>query len=138
MSSCSELDKPPTRGNMGVVQIIELIAMGVIAILCGYDFIYMLDWDYWNFFTILAMCVDVLVIVGLVLILVGLFGASGGLRKIQVGIYCFFGAAVLDVIIIVYFLLNYGGKASTWLINLLKAIILIFIAYILWRQSKNL
>ena len=137
--SCSELDKPPTRGNMGVFQIIELIAMGVIAILCVIDFFNIIDWGYWSFFTFLAMVVDVLIVVGLVFILIGLFGPSGGLRKIQIGIYCFFGGAVLDAIIIVYLLIEYSdSRVSTWLVNLLKAIILIVIAYFLWRQSKNL
>ena len=138
MSSCSELDKPPTRGNMGILQIIELVAMGIIAILCAIDFFNIIDWGYWSFLTILAMVVDVLIIIGLIFILIGLFGPSGGLRKIQIGIYCFFGGAVLDAIIIVYILIEYSSKASTWLVNLLKVIILVVIAYFLWRQSKNL
>ena len=43
MSSCAELDKPPSKANMGIVQIIELVIMGVVAILCLFDLFNMLD-----------------------------------------------------------------------------------------------
>ena len=138
MSSCaSELDKPPTRNNMGAVQIIELVAMGVVAILCGIDFFNMLNLKHWDFFVVLALIIDGLIIVGLVFIIIGLF-FNGGLRKIQIGLYCFFGGAIIDVVIIVYFLIKFSDEVGNWLVNLFKAILLAVLAYFLWRQAKNI
>ena len=137
MSLKEQLDKPPTRGNMGPIQIIELVIMGVVAILCAYDFFYIIDLDYWNFFTVLALFVDVVIIVGVIFICLGLFAASGSSRRIQIGIYCFFAGTIVEVVLIVYFLIEFSGKLSTWLLYLLKAIILCVLAWLLWRQSKN-
>ena len=36
---CQELERPPSKSHMGVVQIIELVLMGVVAVLCITDFI---------------------------------------------------------------------------------------------------
>ena len=138
MSLRDELDKPPTRGNMGIVQIIELVVMGVVAILCGYDFFDIIEFDYWNFFTILALFVDVVIIVGVVFICLGLFVAGGSLRRIQIGIYCFFAGTIVEVVLIVYFLIEFSGRLSTWLLYLLKAVIFCVLSYLLWRQSKHL
>ena len=138
MSLKEQLDKPPSRSNMGPVQIIELVVMGVVAILCGYDFFDIIDLDYWNFFTVLALFVDVVIIVGVVFICMGLFAPSGSSRNIQIGIYCFFAGTVVEVVLIVYFLIEFSGKVSRWLLYLLKAIILCVLAWLLWRQSKNI
>ena len=69
MSSCAELDKPPSKANMGIVQIIELVIMGVVAILCLFDLFNMLSHgsDAW---AIIAIIVDCLIIAGLVFIII--------------------------------------------------------------------
>ena len=135
-SSCPELDKPPSRANMGIVQIIELIIMGIAGILCFIDLYYMIH-DYVNFWNLLEIIVDVLIIAGLVFIIIGLFFSASS-QKIRIGIICFFAGTVVNIVCIVYFLIYYSGTLESWLISLIKVCILIFLAYVLWRQSKNI
>ena len=135
MSSCAELDKPPSKANMGIVQIIELVIMGVVAILCLFDLFNMLDHGS-GAWAIIAIIVDCLIIVGLVFIIVGLFCGTTT-QKIRIGIYCFFAGTIIDIVCIVFFLIDAPGSVDVWLVNLIKAVILVFLAWVLWRQSKN-
>ena len=133
-SNCPELDNPPSKTNMGILQIIELVIMGIVAILSIYDFAHLigLKFTFWGF---LSMVVDVLIVVGLVFIILGLF--CFGSRYIKIGIYCFFGGTLIAIICTVLTLISSSDSVDVWLLNLLKAILLIFLAYVLWRQSKN-
>ena len=86
---CQELERPPSKSHMGVVQIIELVLMGVVAVLCITDFISQLKITI-NGWGVLAIICDILFIAGLVYIVIGLFCNFTG-QKIRIGIYCFFG-----------------------------------------------
>ena len=135
MSSCrEELDIPPSKSHMGVVQIIELVLMGIVGILCITDFIRQLTIPI-SVWVVLAIICDVLFIAGLVYIIIGLF-CNPTTNKLRVGIYCFIGGVVIQLVF-VFFRLFSKGDLVDWLLNLIKAAILIFLCVILWRQSKN-
>ena len=134
-ASCPELDKPPSRTNMGFLQIIELIIMGVVGILCFIDLYYMIKASSGTW-TILGIIVDGLIVGGLCCIIYGLFCNTTN-QKIRIGIYCFFAGTIIDIVCIVFFLIDSPGSVDVWLVNLIKAVILIFLAWVLWRQSKN-
>ena len=135
MSSCrEELDIPPSKSHMGVVQIIELVLMGIVGILCITDFIRQLT-ILISVWVVLAIICDVLFIAGLVYIIIGLF-CNPTTNKLRVGIYCFIGGVVIQLVF-VFFRLFSKGDLIDWLLNLVKAAILIFLCVILWRQSKN-
>ena len=138
-STCPELDNPPTRSHMGLVQIIELVVMAIVAILCGYDLysLFKVGPDGWVFWWILSLAVDVLIIAGLVFILMGLFASTASSQRIRIGIYCFFAGTIICIVCVVWYLISGGSSVDQWLVNLLKAAILIVLAYFLWRQSKN-
>ena len=82
--------------------------------------------------------VDVLIIAGLVFVLMGLFASTASSQRIRIGIYCFFAGTIIDIVCVVWFLISGGSSVDQWLVNLLKAGILIALAYFLWRQSKNI
>ena len=130
---CPELDNPPSKSHMGVVQIIELVIMGVIGILSLYDFIALLRLTL-ELWTILSLIVDGLIIAGLVFIIIGLFCVP---RYLKIGIYCFFGATIIAVVSIVWTLIASSNTIEVWLVGIIKLMILVFLAYVLWRQSKN-
>ena len=139
-STCPELDNPPTRSHMGIIQIIELVVMAIVAILCGYDLynLFKVGPSGWVFWWILSLAVDVLIIAGLVFILMGLFASTASSQRIRIGIYCFFAGTIIDIVCVVWYLISGGSSVDQWLVNLLKAAILIVLAYFLWRQSKNI
>ena len=135
MSSCrEELDIPPSKSHMGVVQIIELVLMGIVGILCITDFIRQLT-IHISVWIVLAIICDVLIIAGLIYIVIGLF-CNPTTNKIRVGIFCFIGGVVIQLVF-VFFSLFSKGHLADWLMNLVKAVVLIFLCVILWRQSKN-
>ena len=135
MSSCrEELDIPPSKSHMGVVQIIELVLMGIVGILCITDFIRQLT-IHISVWIVLAIICDVLFIAGLIYIVIGLF-CNPTTNKIRVGIFCFIGGVVIQLVF-VFFRLFSKGDLVDWLLNLIKAAVLIFLCVILWRQSKN-
>ena len=138
-STCPELDNPPTRSHMGIVQIIELVVMAIVAILCGYDLysLFYVGPSGYVFWWILSLAVDVLIIAGLVFILMGLFASTASSQRIRIGIYCFFAGTIICIVCVVWYLISGGSSVDQWLVNLLKAAILIVLAYFLWRQSKN-
>ena len=135
MSSCrEELDIPPSKSHMGVVQIIELVLMGIVGILCITDFIRQLT-IHISVWIVLAIICDVLFIAGLIYIVIGLF-CNPTTNKIRVGIFCFIGGVVIQLVF-VFFSLFSKGHLADWLMNLVKAVVLIFLCVILWTQSKN-
>ena len=119
---------------MGVLQIIQLVIMIIVGILCCYDIYNELRVKV-TFWSILALIADVLFILGIVFIIIGLF-CGFTTNKIRIGIYCFFVAIIIEIVFIVFCLI-YSGGLDYWLLNLVKAIVMIFIAYILWKQSLH-
>ena len=133
--NCSELEKPPSKSNMGVFQIIELAVMVVVAILSTYDLINYLSYYTFDLWSVLVITMDICVIVGLIFIIIGLF-FSGGSSKLRIGIILFFIGAVIAIAMIIRSLI-YDKNLQVWLIDLIKGAILVFLAFILWKQSKN-
>ena len=134
-STCmQELEKPPSRSHMGPIQIIELVLMAVVGVLCIVDFISQLT-IHISVWIVLAIICDVLFIAGLIYIVIGLF-CNPTTNKIRVGIFCFIGGVVIQLVF-VFFSLFSKGHLADWLMNLVKAVVLIFLCVILWRQSKN-
>ena len=134
---CEELEIPPSKNHMGIVQIIELVLMGIVAILCIVDFISQLKVFNINitFWGVIAMICDILFIAGLIYVVIGLF-CNFTTQKIRIGIYCFFAAILIQLIFII------GSLATTkrlidWLMNLVKALVMVFLCWILWKQSNN-
>ena len=134
MPTCrEELDLPPSRNHMGVVQVIELVLMGVVGVLCITDLIHQIG--HISTWAILSIVCDVLFIAGLVYVIIGLF-CNFTTNKIRVGIFCFIGGVVIQLVFVFQSLFT-GKGAIDWLMNLVKALVLIFLCVILWRQSKN-
>ena len=134
---CEELEIPPSKNHMGIVQIIELVLMGIVAILCIVDIISQLKVFNINitFWGVIAMICDILFIAGLIYVVIGLF-CNFTTQKIRIGIYCFFAAILIQLIFII------GSLATTkrlidWLMNLVKALVMVFLCWILWKQSNN-
>ena len=137
MSSCScswkDLEVPPSRANMGVFQIIELAVMLIVGILSIYDLFNYLQYKF-TLWSVLVIVMDACIIAGLVFIIIGLF--CSGSNKIKTGIILFFVGAVIAIAMIIQNLIT-DSKLDVWLLDLVKGAILVFLAIILWKQSKN-
>ena len=136
---CGDIYRPPSRGNMSLFAIIELVIMGVVGLVCLVDLYRMLDekdggsLELWEILRIVEYC---LIIAGLVFILIGLF-CSPSQRQIYTGIILFFIGTVLAIIITVY-LIKEDKINDSLAYNIFYIIVLTFLAYILWKQSYHL
>ena len=137
--SCGDLDRPPSRQNMSLIAIIELVVMLCVGIVCGLDLVDLFDVNRWELWEILRAVRDALCVVGLVLIIIGLF-FSISQYQIRSGILCFCIGAILSVVIMVFMLLDkntyYSNKSKAYCIFYI--VLNVFLAWILWRQSGHL
>ena len=141
-SNCPELDNPPSKTNMGVLQIIELVIMGVVGILCLIglvDFIKALNKSSgsWDVITILRLIEYVLIVAGLCLIIIGLF-CSISQYQIRTGIMCFAVGGILSIVITVLYITNSRTDENNFFYNICYIILMIFLVWVLWRQSGHL
>ncbi len=85
-------------------------------------------------YLILVVVADCFIVVGICLILFGLFFSPSG-AQIRSGIMCFVVGAICFVVAIVYVAVKSGNIAF---IQLIQCIILVFLAYILWIQAGRI
>ena len=133
---CDELERPPSRSNMSLWAIIELVIMGVCGVLCLVELINILNSNAKlnDVAIILRIVVDGLIVVGLVLIIIGLFCASGP-SYIRTGILCFVIGAIITLVVLILDIVN--GATLTFY-GFCYIVLLFFLAYLLWRQSAHL
>ena len=114
--------------------------MGVVGVLCLVDLVrliqYMGDHKDWDVIEILRVIEYGLIVAGLVLIIIGIF-CSPSQYQIRTGILCFCVGTILAVVILVL-LINDDRTNDTLVFNICYMIFLIFLAYILWRQSSHI
>ena len=132
---CGDLERPPSRSNMSLFAIIELVIMGVLAIICLVELIdiFNSNQSLSNVFLILRIISDILIVVGLCLIVYGLFCAMNP-SPIRSGILCYLIAALISLVVIVYNFI----ESSITAYQFFYAVFLLFLAYFLWRQSGHL
>ena len=139
-ASCGDLDNPPSLSNLTLCAIIELVIMLVVGILCAVDLVrliqYMNNDHSWTYFQILKIIEYILIVSGMVLVLVGLFCCPQQ-GKVRSGIMCFCVGTILAVVIVVLVIVN-GYQKDSLLYNICYVILLVCLAYILWRQSARL
>ncbi len=137
---CGDIDRPPSRSNNSLFAIIELVIMGVVGVLCLVDLVRLIQWmgDHkdWDVIEILRIIEYGLIVAGLVLIIIGIF-CSPSQYQIRTGILCFCVGTILAVVILVL-LINDDRTNDTLVFNIFYMIFLIFLAYILWRQSSHI
>ena len=136
-SACGDLERPPSRNNMSICAIIELIVMAICGILCLEQLIRIFNSgaDLGNAWILITVIIDFLIVVGLVLVLVGLFCATSA-SSIRSGVFCFCIGAIASVVLIIYYIV--AGSDRLTFENFLYIVLLIFLSYILWIQSGHL
>ena len=137
--SCGDLDRPPSRQNMSLIAIIELVVMLCVGIICGLDLVDLFDINRWELWEIIRAVRDALCVVGLVLVIIGLF-FSISQYQIRSGTLCFCIGAILSVVIMVFMLLYKENRSSDQGVAycIFYIVLNVFLAWILWRHSGHL
>ena len=115
--------------------------MGVVGILCLIglvDFIKALNKSSgsWDVITILRLIEYVLIVAGLCLIIIGLF-CSISQYQIRTGIMCFAVGGIISIVITVMYITD-SRYEENFFYNICYIILMIFLVWILWRQSGHL
>ena len=134
---CGELERPPSRSNMSLWAIIELVCMGVCGLLCLMEIIrtFNSNESLNNIWVILKLIVDFLIVIGLCLVIYGLFCAMSA-NPIRSGILCFVVGCILELVILIYIIVS--GEGTLTFYGFCYIVLLIFLAYILWLQSGHI
>ena len=134
-NGCDFIYNPPSKSNMGLFQIIELVIMGVCGILCGMSLYDILRVDKTlTLYLILCIVADVFIVVGLTLVLWGLVcGTSGQVRS---GIICFVIGSIVFAVHIVLYALDDRGRINIYAI--IDVVILVIVSYVLWIKSSKI
>ena len=133
---CGDMYQPPTRSNLSLFNIIELVIMLVVGILCAIELVDILqNIKKIQLYGVLTLIDDILVVVALIYIVVGLFcGLSN--YQIKWGIFLFACAGILAMVIIVLEINGSSGK-NVW-IKILQFILYLFLTWILWNQAARI
>ena len=137
ISGCECLYTPPSRNNLTIWGILELIIMAICGLLCASDLIELFNSDAHHrtsIVLILVVVADVFIVLGLCLIIFGLF-CSPSQSQIRSGIICFVVGAICFAVAIVYSAIQVG---KIYFSQILHVILLAFLAYILWIQAGRM
>ena len=137
VTPCGDIYNPPSRSNMSIFAIIEIVIMFVVAILSLMELIDFIDHDRSTdtikFFVIID---DILIICAIVYVIMGLFFSYCGGSRLKIGILCFVAAGILAMVILVL-QINEGAGDEIWM-KILFLILFLFLTFILWKQQSRL
>lgn len=132
---CGDIYQPPSRANMSLFSIIEIVIMVVVAVLCLVELCDVLPNEkFRDIIPFLIIIDDVLIVAAVCYLLYGLFFAASS-RNIRIGIFLFIAGAVLAMVVIVL-QINRSSK-DIWY-KIFQFIILLFLTFILWQQASRL
>lgn len=133
MVECGNIDTPPSKANITIWGIVELILMVIIGLLCFFGFFDILRYSDINVWSIINLIGNGFGIAGLVFIILGLWQSNAS--YIKIGIVCFLVSILIYIVCLVYGILSGAGISFK---NLFSLLLNLFMAYVLWRQSSHL
>ena len=135
---CGDMYQPPTRSNMTLFNIIELVIMIVVGILCAIELIDILaSIKKISTYGLLTLIDDILVVAALIYIVVGLFCGFTN-YQVKCGIFLFATAGILAMVIIILEINSSSTSGKNLLIKILQFILYLFLTWILWNQAARI
>ena len=138
VTPCGDIYNPPSRSNMSLWAIIELVIMGVVSILCLcelFDFIQH-DKKSGDLVKFLIIVDDILIVCAICYIVAGLFFSYCGGSKLKIGILLFVGAGILAMVILVL-QISKGVGDEIWY-KIFQLLLYLLLTFILWKQQERL
>ena len=136
VTPCGDIYNPPSRSNVSIFAIIEIVIMGVVAILSLIELVDYIngDKDCSGMIKTLVFVDDIAIVIAGVYVIIGLFFLGGS--KTRIGILCFIFAGILSMVILV--LQINEGVGDELLYSIFKFIIYLFLTFILWKQYSRI
>jgi hypothetical protein len=137
---CGDMYQPPTRSNLTLFNIIELVIMFVVGVLCAVDLVNnvkVIREKNIGVVEILTFIDDIVVVCALVYIVIGLFCAFTN-YQVKWGIFLFAVAGIVAMVIILLQIINGHVQGDKLLVKILLFILYLFLTWILWNQAARL
>ena len=136
VTPCGDIYNPPSRSNVSIFAIIEIVIMGVVAILSLVELFDFISGDKKSndMIKMLIIIDDFVIVAAAAYIIVGLFFFGG--NKLRIGILCFIAAGILSMVILI--LQINEGVGDELLYSIFKFIIYLFLTFVLWKQFSRL
>ena len=134
MVECGNIDTPPSRSNMTIWGIVELVIMILIGVSCAFNVMDAISYrmNVWNIVWFVGNAFGV---AGLIFVILGLFFTGG--YHFRIGMICFFVSIIIAIIYLVITILHVGQR-EIYFSTIVYLCLDIFMAYVLWRQSGHL
>ena len=133
MVECGSIDTPPSRSNMTIWGIVELVVMCIIGLSCAGNVIDILNYGTIGTWAIISLIGSGFGVAGLVFVILGL--VYNNANYLRIGMICFFISIIIALVCLVFSIL-YSEKI--YFSTLVTACFKVFLAYVLWRQSGHL
>ena len=127
-----DLERPPTRNNLSIVNIIQLILMLYLGCLGGYNLFSVLSQMKFSLSNLLEILIDSLLFIGICISFYGIFVDNTGYQKGGFLIFCSGCAILLIKIIVDWFKSGFSFK------SLIDLIISLFMIYIIIKQIQHI
>ena len=130
---CGDLYAPPSRNNLSLLAIIELVIMLVVAVLCAIELVHIFG-NKLDYIGILVLIDDIVIVAAICYIVYGLFCSFTG-NQMKIGILLFVVGGILAMVILVL-QISKGGQDILY--KILQFILFLYLTWILWNQAARL
>ena len=132
MVECGNIYTPPSRSNMTIWGIVELVVMVLIGVSCLLNVLHTLG-SHIDTLSIIWFVGNGFGVAGLVFVILGLFFT--GVYHFRIGMICFFISIIIAIVYIVFQILS---GYEIYFATIVYLCLDIFMAYVLWVQSGHL
>ena len=131
---CGDLYAPPSRNNLSLLAIIELVIMLVVAILCAIEIGNLFGKSGLGTIGVLVLIDDIIIVAAICYIVYGLFCSFTG-YQLKIGIMLFAVGGILAMVILV---LQITNNKDDFFYKILQFILFLYLTWILWNQAARL
>ena len=134
---CGDLYAPPSRNNLSLLAIIELVIMFAVAILCALDLFDFFDHggSLKTITGILTLIDDIIIVAAICYIIYGLFCAFTS-YQMKIGILLFVVGGILAMVVLILQIIYNTDNSILYKIFLF--ILFLYLTWILWNQAARL
>ena len=127
-----DLERPPTRNNLSIFNIIQLILMLCLGCVAGYNLFIILIQFKFSLSNLIEIIIDALLFIGFIIGIYGLWIENDGYLKGGFSIFCL-GCLILLIKIIIDWV-----RSGFTLSSLFEFLILLFLTYIINKQIQHI
>ena len=131
---CGDLYAPPSRNNLSLLAIIELVIMLVVAVLCAIEIGNLFGKSGLGTIGVLVLIDDIIIVAAICYIVYGLFCSFTG-YQLKIGIMLFAVGGILAMVILVLQIIN---NKDDFFYKILQFILFLYLTWILWNQAARL